>query len=636
MDAISHIKDDAEPATEVRRKVERWFERQGVPHFSVRYPRRELRPLVLSILVIVLAFEVTVLAWLEFTVAVAAASLAYVAAMVLILLPFLRTAAEPWAVTNWPRVFGHLVLRVAGFAGLGTLLWVGAMPAVTFNNWVSFTLFVTLLLAAITFARGNPRSSLLRPRLVNWLTGVLAFVSVVIALQEWDRPRGLTLLVVAQFAAIVLLFLALIATEQPSRSGRGADALPWVLVVLAVELTILPAVAPPTWVYFLVIVVAYASMFWSDFVGTAPGKRTMRWLRARRRIFKPIGVVAIGIVFVGSLPAFVERTDFVQTIPHQISWLQALVLNAGALFLTLFLVLYGLDRILAWMTKEAVRDFRATLSAVVGSLPVVLLVLFFAGLATEIWQVATRPRTAAWAALLMAISAVAFIVALWGCMRELKSYCESLGQWPAVRKAIKASGDAELIRLVGDRGPTAGRAPAAQLETRPKINVVTVMMLYQVIYFTVVGVAMSVVFYGVGKLAVDDDTLQTWQVAVPDVRSKSWHVSTTDYTHWPFWDQPWTRLALLLGAFSALAFVAHVTAGDDERRRFFEGPDKGIKARLAARIVYRSQLLEDGEVSHGRSRARQAGARRLPRRSRGRDRESATKPTPAPAPPPTR
>src|SRR5689334_14166007 len=129
MAAIPDITDDAEPVTEVRRQVERWFERQGVPHFSVLYPRRELRPLVLSILVIVLAFEVTVLAWLELTVAVAAASLAYVAAMVLILLPFLRTAAEPWEVTNWPRVFGDLVLRVVAFAALGTLLWVTAMPA---------------------------------------------------------------------------------------------------------------------------------------------------------------------------------------------------------------------------------------------------------------------------------------------------------------------------------------------------------------------------------------------------------------------------------------------------------------------------------------------------------------------------
>ena len=195
-----------------------------------------------------------------------------------------------------------------------------------------------------------------------------------------------------------------------------------------------------------------------------------------------------------------------------------------------------------------------------------------------------------------------------------------------MRKAINASGDEELIGLLGDRGPETGRAPAARLEARPKLNVVTVMMLYQVIYFTVVGLAMSAVFYGVGKLAVDDHTLQTWQVAVPDVRSKSWHVAATDYTHWPFWDQPWTRLALLLGAFSALAFVAHVTAGDDERRLFFEGPDKGIKARLAARIVYRSQLLEDGEVSRGRSRARRAGARRVALRSPGHDRESAAKP----------
>ena len=141
-----------------------------------------------------------------------------------------------------------------------------------------------------------------------------------------------------------------------------------------------------------------------------------RWLRARRRILKPLGAAAIGIVFVGCLPAFVERTDFVQTIPHQISWLQALVLNAVALFLTMFLVIYGLDRILAWMTKEAVRDFRATLSVVVGSLPVVLLVLFFAGLATEIWQVATRPQTTAWAGLLVAIALVAFVVALLGML----------------------------------------------------------------------------------------------------------------------------------------------------------------------------------------------------------------------------
>jgi hypothetical protein len=582
-----------------RQELERWFEGHGVPHFSDRYPRRELRPLVLSILAVVLGFELTVLAWLEVTVPVALASLAYVALMVLILLPFLRKVCEPWTIDSWPFLIGTLVLRVVVFAGLGTLLWITALPDVTLENWFTFTVFVTLLLAAIALGQGRPRAGVAEYPVVETLSALLLFAALGIAWAEWDEPRGLATLVGAQIVAIGFLTFALVAIEERVADGAKRSAAPMsaLLVVLAVQVTILPALAAPAVLTLVSLALTLIAIYWPALLESKAGKAVTTWLPDQARISRPVMRAVFAIVFLGSLPLFVESTH----VPGPISWLEALALNTACLFLTLFFVLYGLDRIVWWMTEEAVRDFRSTLRALVGSLPIVLLLLFFVGLSAEIWQVATRPGAGSFAILIAAIVTIALVVAFWGCLRELAAYEDSLEQWPAVQAAVDDSDDDELKRLLKGHVKSEGDKPSPDLGLRPKVNVLTVMMLYQVIYCTAVGLAMTGVFYGVGLLAVDDEMLDRWQVEIPDERRAGWAVGPNEYSQWPLEDRPWTRLAVLLGAFSALAFVAHVTAGDEERRRFFEGPDKGIKARLAARIIYRDKYPK---VSRARTRSR--------------------------------
>lgn len=566
--------------------LERWFEDNGVPHFSDRYPRSELRPLVLSILIVVLGFELTVLAWLEITVPVALASLAYVALMVLILLPFLRNVCQPWTIRKWPVFIAGLALRVAVFAGLGMLLWKGAMPDVTLEQWFAFTVFVTLMLAAIALGQGRPRAGVGEPGRVEFLSIMLALAVTGIVWAGWEEPPGLATLVVAQIIATGLLTFALVIIEERVADGqkRSVAPVPALLVVLAAQVTILPALAAPGFLTVVVIVLAGLGVYWSDLVHSRPGEKVMAWLPSRARVSRPAMRVLYAIAFLGAFPLFVDST----LVPDAISWPEALALNFACLVMTLFLVLYGLDRIVMWMAREAVRDFGATMSALVGSLPIVLVLLFFVGLSAEIWQIATRPDARWFAILIAAILAVSLVVACWGCLRELASYKASLKRWPAVQAAVDE--DDELKGLLKGHVKAQGATPSPDLAFRPKVNVLTVMMLYQVIYCTAVGLAMTGVFYGVGLLAVDNEVLTAWDVKVPEERMEGWAAGADQYGRWPLEDQPWTRIAVLLGAFSALAFVAHVTAGDDERKRFFEGPDKGIKARLAARIVYRDKV----------------------------------------------
>jgi hypothetical protein len=276
----------------LRSRVELWFEQCGVPQFSERYPRRDLAPLVLSILVVVLAFEVTALAWLELTPTVALVALVYVAAVLVLLLPFLRALWEPWS-ADWSEVLVSLVARgtvlLAGGLALSALI---SLPSVAWRSWVNFALFVILLFAAIVLGRGRHRPEVIKLGLFRMLTAAACVLVLFFALDGWSVVPGPWPPLAVLPAAIVFLVVALATTAPPADEDGDEPSvtglLPIVLVVLAVQLTILPwASTPVAFDFVATTATAALAWYWPAISRSAPGRYARGALRRRRRLVAP-------------------------------------------------------------------------------------------------------------------------------------------------------------------------------------------------------------------------------------------------------------------------------------------------------------------------------------------------------------
>jgi hypothetical protein len=90
------------------------------------------------------------------------------------------------------------------------------------------------------------------------------------------------------------------------------------------------------------------------------------------------------------------------------------------------------------------------------------------------------------------------------------------------------------------------------------------MSIYQLIFATLVTVLMTVVFYAIGKWTIDGDLLSEWSVKAD---------SDGRLADLALIDQPWARVAILLGLFSAFYFLVTFTTDDDLRDKVLKTPE---------------------------------------------------------------
>ena len=130
------------------------------------------------------------------------------------------------------------------------------------------------------------------------------------------------------------------------------------------------------------------------------------------------------------------------------------------------------------------------------------------------------------------------------------------------------------------------------------LNASFLMSIYQLIFATLVTVLMTVVFYAIGKWTIDGDLLSEWSVKAH---------SGGRFADLALVDQPWARVAMLLGLFSAFYFLVTFTTDDDLRDKVLKTPDAALKRRFAVRAAY----LEQFNCLHEERESRARGAARV-------------------------
>jgi hypothetical protein len=127
-----------------------------------------------------------------------------------------------------------------------------------------------------------------------------------------------------------------------------------------------------------------------------------------------------------------------------------------------------------------------------------------------------------------------------------------------------------------------------------------------------VTLAATALFWVLGRIAVPPKVAGEWVYGDGTPASKGEALADE-----VFFKQPWTRVALVLGAFSALYLAVQVLSTQEQRADFFEGADSSLRQQLAVRAAYvrlvefdpvadRSRLAEVKNSILGRLRSAEA------------------------------
>jgi hypothetical protein len=294
-------------------------------------------------------------------------------------------------------------------------------------------------------------------------------------------------------------------------------------------------------------------------------------------------------VFVVAYPLLVWAYFDLEAFDRRLAGVDAFLLSAGInlcyLAVVWFVVSLGLDRLAVWMAGEALRNVRSVAEGVARGLPLLLVFTIFLVMQAELWEVVVEVESWEFWLLVAAIvvSALGFVGL--SARRVVLEKCvfDSLDDVAAA--AVPDSRDpnaplrAELSAFRnGDR--RAGRL-TVRLKRLKYLNALAVIVVYQLIVLLPIAATAAVVFWGIGKLAVPAPVAAQWVYGDGAGREETAQLLTLT-----FWGEPWTRVALVLGAFSGLYLAVHILSSPDQRTLFFEGADRAMRRRLAVRLAY--------------------------------------------------
>lgn len=127
-----------------------------------------------------------------------------------------------------------------------------------------------------------------------------------------------------------------------------------------------------------------------------------------------------------------------------------------------------------------------------------------------------------------------------------------------------------------------------------RINALSVLGAYQAMVFLPVTVAATLLFFGLGEVAVSTETAAEWIYGDGATKKDEAKLEAL-----PFKEQPGPRVALFLGLFSTLYLAVHVQSNREQREQFFDATERGVRQLLAVKLIYDRAL--------GPSRAPDAG-----------------------------
>jgi hypothetical protein len=585
-----------------RRTVESWFTQQGVPHFSKGYSISDRFLELACLLFAVLAFEVGVAPFLQLT----GLELAIAPAVVLL-----------GALTLLPVLAGVLGADIDGAHGSRVRTVVVALAVVfvlvslglpfRVDAWVDFSVILLGLLASAALCRHSTwRAAPKRNRHV--VVGSLIVATPLFALDgnaftlASESGTGLVDAPPASPALLLVLLLCwcVHGMGRAARVGEtqpGADvntfalipAVPLLLIVLSAETAVLRPEQVILPIVFLVAVGLVALLSRLQAPGRASGRVERVCDQLKGRAASSIAVVTYGALFLFTYPAIlaIGGSDGLGKA------LFALGVNAAYLGIVLLVVSFGLEHVANWAGSALLRTRGGIVQGLVRGLPILLLACVFFMLAQELWQVVVEASPLAFCGLLAILGFSTFSLMFLEARRVVNRKGE-FESWSVVRETLhtghSTEGDSvrrELAELVNSR-PSVGWEPEDDAGPKrfARLNAIAVVLVYEAFVLVPLAIGATILFWAVAKLAVPADVAGTWVFGDPPAPRE-------DLLGRSFVDEPWTRVALLLAFFSMLYFAAELLKNEEQHEAFFEGAGRGIRQRLAARLVYHRLLVED-------------------------------------------
>jgi hypothetical protein len=611
----------AAPELPTQLDVEDWFSRHGVPLFSERYRLEDVELVGAALLTVVAAFELTVLPWLDHGVAGSLLILFALTAVMLPLVPVFRALWGPWRHDDRRPLIGRTLVRGAPLAALALVVFAETTRGIRWPGWIDFLVLVTLLLTAAVVGRckrnGTWAEAPVRQRSILF-AGVVASMFFFAVNLNYTPPLTTELLngpagsvsgalepPPASLAAFPLAAVFLVRAMRLPSGGRGADLIhagghstvdfiPTLLVVLGIQATILPYVHASRLITYLMPLALVAILYLAPGLVRELGQRLVAGPGARRVFARALRAGALA-TFIFGMPVLVGITD------AGLDFRDALIVNVIFLAGAAIFVGFALDRVSEAMVREAFRNLPSTFAALAQGLPLLLIVLVFLGITTEVWQVSAALDRRHFFFLAGALAVVTVGFAALRSLQDVHHIRRFKDGWREIADAapVEEQPARELVTAVAARMLKSSPDAPVEVHLRPLqfLNASFLMSIYQLIFATLVTVLMTVVFYAIGKWTIDRDLLSEWSVKAH---------SGGRFADLALVDQPWARVAMLLGLFSAFYFLVTFTTDDDLRDKVLKTPDTALKRRFAVRAAYLEQFncLHEERGSRARGAAR--------------------------------
>jgi hypothetical protein len=253
-------------------------------------------------------------------------------------------------------------------------------------------------------------------------------------------------------------------------------------------------------------------------------------------------------------------------------------------------VWFGLDRVAVWVLRELWEDRGHILQGITGGLPMLLVFAVFFALTAETWQVVVLTETRSFVILVGLLVALTLAVLVVQALRQLGHDQKQLGTWALVRQQAerKESSNRAAVSELLDTGPHEPAELSPDLRPRMRINALLVIAIYQAMVLVPVGLGALVLFWGIGRLAVPPAVAAEWIYG-----DNAGAAGQATLAALPFLGEPWTRVPVVLAAFSVLYLTVSMLTNEDQRKYFFSAASAALQQRLAVRIAYRLRLCTD-------------------------------------------
>jgi hypothetical protein len=242
----------------------------------------------------------------------------------------------------------------------------------------------------------------------------------------------------------------------------------------------------------------------------------------------------------------------------------------------------GVVPMLVHQWRPALSGLSATASVAVRALPPLLAVLLFLSLASETWRAFGRLEGWRFGALLIGFALLACVILVLGLARERRAlYAVEPG--PELEDDARHGPAAPLVA----RGVRPDAPPLSRLE---RINLAVALLLSLALRVVAVGTVVGAAFLGVALLVMDRELTAEWIQIEPDVLASidiaGYEVVLTSAA---------VRVAMALGTFASLYFVAVALGDGRNREEFLDDELARLRRVMAAWAFYRGALRAGAE-----------------------------------------